>query len=214
MAYEFIDVSIGIYPGMVTWPSDPGVSVERVSDMAQGKSANVSALCMGSHTGTHIDPPLHFIPEGMPIDRIPPETLVGPAEVVDFTHVPADIGAADLEAAGLPQGVQRILFKTRNSQIWRRPDPEFTEDYVALAPDGARWVVEHKVKLVGIDFLSIERRGTPGHPTHVELLSNEVVIIEGLDLSGVEPGRYELVCLPMKLIGGDGGPSRAFLRRI
>lgn len=214
MEQGFVDVSLGIHPGMVTWPSDPGVSIERVSDIAQGKAANVSALCMGSHTGTHIDPPLHFIPDGGSIDQIPPERLVGPCVVADFTHVARDIGAGDLDSLELPTGVERILFKTRNSEIWRRPEPKFTEDYVALAPDGADWIVEHGIRLVGIDFLSIERRGTPGHPTHVTLLSAGVVIIEGLVLGHVEPGDYQLICLPMKLVGGDGGPSRALLRRL
>lgn len=214
MEDRFIDVSIGIHPGMITWPSDPGVSWERVSDIGKGKAANVSALQLGSHTGTHIDPPLHFIAGGCSIDEIAPERLVGPAVVVDFTHIPMDIGAADLEALKLPAGTERILFKTRNSQIWRQPQPEFTEDYVALAADGADWCVEHGIRLVGIDFLSIERRGTPGHPTHVKLLGAEVVIIEGLNLGDVDPGEYELMCLPLKLLGGDGGPSRALLRRL
>lgn len=212
--HEFIDVSLKIHPDMVTWPSDPCVSVERVSDIAKGKAANVSELHMGSHTGTHIDPPLHFIPGGASIDQIPLERLVGPAVVADFTHVATDIGAADLDSLNLPPGTKRILFKTRNSQIWHQARPEFTEDYVALSEDGADWCVEHGIRLVGIDFLSIERRGTPGHPTHVKLLSAGVVIIEGLVLGDIEPGDYELTCLPLKLLGGDGGPSRAMLRKL
>lgn len=210
----FIDISLPIYPGMVTWPSDPAVEMERVSDIGLGKPANVSALHMGSHTGTHIDPPLHFIPGGRSIDQISPELLVGPATVVDLRHVVRDIGAADLEAAGLPAGVERILLQTRNSELWREANPRFTEDYVALSPEGAQWIVEHRIKLVGIDYLSIERRGAPGHPTHVKLLSAGVVIIEGLVLGDVPAGRYRLICLPLKIAGGDGGPARALLKAL
>lgn len=205
------DVSIGIHPKMLTWPSDPGVSIAPASRISDGKAANVSELHCGTHTGTHIDPPLHFI-EGAPsVDRIPLDALVGPAVVADLTAVERDIGAAELDSLDLDPGVERLLFHTRNSEQWREESPEFTEDYVAVTADGARWLVDHGIRLVGIDYLSVEHRGSSGHPTHLTLLGAGVVIVEGLNLDGVPAGDYTLLCLPLKLVDGDGGPARALL---
>lgn len=196
---------------MLTWPSDPGVSIAPASRISAGKAANVSELHCGTHTGTHIDPPLHFI-EGAPsVDRIPLDALVGPAVVADLTAVEHDIGAAELESLNLEPGVERLLFHTRNSEQWREESPEFTEDYVAVTADGAQWLVDHGIRLVGIDYLSVEHRGSPGHPTHLTLLGAGVVIVEGLNLEGVPAGDYTLICLPLKLVDGDGGPARALL---
>ena len=214
MDSEYLDVSLSIGPKMLTWPSDPAVEILPASRISEGKSANVSELHLGSHTGTHIDPPLHFLPDGTPIDLIPPEAVIGPAVVADLRHVERDIGAAELESLELPPRVERILFKTRNSKLWSDPSPAFPESYVALTADGADWIVEREIRVVGTDFLSIEHRGTPGHPTHVKLLTAGVVIIEGLNLLDIEPGHYELTCLPLKIEGGDGGPSRAVLRKL
>jgi arylformamidase len=214
MESEYIDVSLNVSPTMLTWPSDPGVEVLPHSRIAEGKSANVSDVHLGSHTGTHIDPPLHFIAEGTPIDLVSLDALIGSAVVADMRHVERDIGHAELDALDLPPKVERILFKTRNSELWREESPAFPESYVALTADGADWMVENDIRLVGIDFLSIEHRGTPGHPTHMKLLGAGIVIVEGLNLLEVEPGNYHLTCLPLKLAGGDGGPSRAVLRRL
>lgn len=208
---RIIDISLGINPQMLTWPSDPGVSIEPASRIAQGKAANVSELHCGTHTGTHIDPPLHFIDGADSIDQIPTEALIGPAVVADLTGVEHSVGAAELEALDLEPGVQRLLMHTRNSQLWREDSPEFPESYVAVSPDGAQWMVDHGIRLVGTDFLSIEHRGSPGHPTHKTLLGAGVVIVEGLDLDEVPAGEYTLVCLPLKIVDGDGGPSRALL---
>lgn len=206
-----LDVSLPISPHMLTWPSDPGVSIEPASRISAGKAANVSELHCGTHTGTHIDPPLHFIADGTPIDRIPSEVLIGPAVVADLTGVRSTIGPEELESLDLAPGVERLLFHTRNSEFWRSESPAFTEDYVAVSADGARWLVDHGVRLVGIDYLSVEHRGTPGHPTHMTLLGAGVVIVEGLNLDRVAAGDYTLVCLPLRIAGGDGGPSRALL---
>ena len=211
---EYIDVTLSISPEMLTWPSDPGVEFLPASRISEGRAANVSELHLGSHTGTHIDPPLHFIEDGTPIDLVPLEALIGPAVVADMSHVDKDIGAAELDALELPPRAERILLKTKNSELWMQESPQFPESYVALASDGADWMVQHEVRLVGIDFLSIEHRGTTGHPTHMKLLGAGIVIVEGLNLLEVEPGNYELTCLPLKLTGGDGGPSRAVLRRL
>jgi arylformamidase len=205
------DISLGIHPKMLTWPSDPGVSIAPASRISAGKSANVSELHCGTHTGTHIDPPLHFI-EGAPsVDRLPLDALVGPAVVADLTAVEHDIGADELESLNLAPGLERLLFHTRNSEHWREESPEFTEDYVAVTAGGARWLVDHGVRLVGIDYLSVEHRGSTGHPTHLTLLGAGVVIVEGLNLDGVPAGDYTLLCLPLKLVDGDGGPARALL---
>jgi arylformamidase len=208
---QILDVSVGIHPGMLTWPSDPGVVVDPVSRVSRGDVASVSELHLGSHTGTHVDPPFHFIAEGGTVDRISPTALVGPAMVVDLTHVDGEVAALDLEAAGLEADCRRVLMKTRNSEIWSDPSPKFPASYVSLSAGGARWMVERRILLVGIDFLSIEKRGNPGHPTHLTLLGAGVVIVEGLNLSQVQPGEYTLVCLPLKIIDGDGAPARALL---
>ncbi|HEX2053212.1 MAG TPA: cyclase family protein [Actinomycetota bacterium] len=208
---KIIDISLGISPEMLTWPSDPGVRIDPWSRISAGKSANVSELHCGTHTGTHIDPPLHFLASGTPVDGISPEVLVGPAVVADMMSVERDIGPDELESLNLPSGVERLLFHTRNSEIWRDPSPRFTEDYVAVTAQGAEWLVERGIRLVGVDYLSVEHRGTPGHPTHVTLLGAGVVIVEGLNLDGVPAGTYTLICLPLKIVGGDGGPSRALL---
>lgn len=214
MDSDYIDVSLSIHRGMLTWPSDPGVEVLPASRISEGKACNVSELHLGSHTGTHVDPPLHFIAGGTPIDRIPPEVFIGPAVVADLVHVERDITAGEMDALGLPDDVERILFKTTNSELWREASPSFSESYVALTADGAEWMVAHGIRLVGIDFLSIEHRGTPGHPTHVTLLNAGIAIVEGLNLGDVEPGNYYFICLPLRLKDGDGGPSRALLKRL
>ncbi|MBI4728007.1 MAG: cyclase family protein [Acidobacteria bacterium] len=196
---------------MMVWPNDPPVSVEPAHRIARGDVANVSLLRLGSHTGTHVDPPCHFI-EGAPaVDAIPLDALVGPAVVADLRGVSGAIGPEDLERLALPEGTERLLFRTDNSEIWGRRPARFPDSYVALSPEGARWVLARGIRLVGTDFLSIERAGAPGHPVHVALLSAGIVILEGLDLSGVEPGSYTLLCLPLKVAGGDGAPARAVL---
>lgn len=209
---KIIDVSVGIGPDMITWPGDPTVHIEGTRRLSRGDSANVSKLEFGSHTGTHVDPPLHFLEGGAGVDRLPLDVLTGPAKVVDLTHVEDAISPADLDALELGAGVERLLFQTRNSEIWRGP-AVFPDHYVALSAEGAAWIVDHGVRLVGIDFLSIEKRKTPGHPTHNTLLRAGVVIIEGLNLSAVQPGDYGLVCLPLKIVDGDGAPARAVLMK-
>lgn len=206
-----IDVSLPIGGNLLTWPGDPPIQVQAASRISKGDSANVSQLSLGSHTGTHIDPPFHFIDEGKRIDEIPPEFFVGEAFVADLTDVEGAVGPERLEKINLPGETSRLLLKTRNSDIWSRLPTAFPEDYVHLNPEGAAWVVSARIRLIGTDFLSIERRGAPGHPTHVTLLEREVVIVEGLDLREAEEGMYQLICLPLRIEGGDGGPARALL---
>ncbi|HYZ10453.1 MAG TPA: cyclase family protein [Actinomycetota bacterium] len=205
-----IDVSLGVGPDLPTWPGDPGVEVVPTARLARGDQANVSELRMGSHTGTHVDPPVHFIDGEASIDALPLETLVGTAVVADLRGSEG-IGPAELDALDLRAGVERLLCRTDNSDRWASAVAEFPDDYVAITPDGARWIAERGLRLVGVDFLSVERDGPPDFPVHRTLLGAGVIVVEGLDLSKVEPGPYTLVCAPLKVIGGDGAPARALL---
>jgi arylformamidase len=207
---RIIDVSLGIGPDLPTWPGDPGVEVMPSSRLARGDQANVSELRLGSHTGTHVDPPAHFIDGEAAVDALPLETLVGPCTVADLRGAEA-IGPPELNALSLPDGTERLLCRTDNSDRWATAGGAFPEDYVAVSPDGAHWIVERGLRLVGVDFLSVERDGPPDFPVHHTLLGGGVVVVEGLDLSNVTPGPYTFVCAPLKIIGGDGAPARALL---
>lgn len=209
--HRILDISLPVGPDMLVWPGDPPVAVEATARIARGDTANVSELRLGSHTGTHVDPPAHFLDGEGTADELPLDALVGDAVVADLTGRAGPVGPDDLDGLQLPAGTARLLIKTDNSALWARRPLEFPDDYVALSAAGARWVVDHGIRLVGTDFLSIEERHAPGHPAHVTLLSARVVILEGLDLSAVAPGAYTLACLPLKLAGGDGAPARAVL---
>lgn len=206
----FYDVTVPLRPEMVTWPGEPGPEFRPLAQIARGDPANVTHVGFGSHTGTHIDAPVHFIPGAAGLDAIPLAVLIGPALVLDTGDIAA-IDAAWLEAAALPAGTERALFRTRNSQRDYLADSVFHRDFVHVAPDGARWLVERGLRLVGIDYLSIERFDADPHEVHVTLLAAGVVIVEGLDLRAVPAGKYLLACLPPKIPGGDGAPARAVL---
>ena len=199
-------------PDMTTWNKEPGPTITPLRRIAKGDTANVSTVAFGDHTGTHVDPPLHFIEGGGTVDRLPIDALVGPCMVVDYDRA-THVDEAWLAGAHLPTATERILFKTRNSELWRDPTAEFTRDFVTINASAARWCVAHGVKLVGIDYLSIEPQGPEkaGYPVHHTLLGAGVVIIEGLDMRDVTAGRYDLVCAPIKIAGGDGAPARVFL---
>jgi arylformamidase len=206
------DVSLVLSEDMVTWPGEPGPTFAPLRRIAKGDAANVSLVTFGNHTGTHVDPPIHFIEGANTVDKLPIDALVGPCRVLAFDG-PGHVSAAWLETAKVPVGTERLLFKTRNSERWRTPDARFDRDFVALDRTAARWCLDHAVRLVGIDYLSIEPQGPEkeGYPTHKTLLGAEVVIIEGLDLKDVSAGEYDLVCAPIKFAGGDGAPARVFL---
>lgn len=205
---QIFDISVPIYTGMVSYPGDPGAAIEPVSRIAQGDTANLSLLRMGSHTGTHVDAPHHFENGRTTIDRVPLEVLMGPARVVDLTGVDTLISRQNLEEAGSGRA-ERLLIKTANSRLWA--NPEFTTEYVSLADDAADFLVEEGVKLVGTDYLSIERFKSEEHYIHHRLLGAGVIILEGLDLIEIEAGEYDLACLPLKVMDGDGAPARAVL---
>ncbi len=202
------DVSVPLRPGMVTYAGEPGPRLDFHSLLARGDSANVSALSLGSHTGTHVDAPHHFLDGAATVEAMPPEALVGPARVIEYAGA-GHITAADLEAAALPDGVRRLLIKTANGRFWE--DDTFHADFIGLAPDAAPWLAERRFLLVGIDYLSIEQFRSPTHAVHKALLGAGVVILEGLDLRKVPPGQYFLVCAPLKVVGADGAPARVFL---
>ena len=203
---EILDVSIPIRTRMPIYPADAGVALRRIDAIADGAVANVSAVDLGAHTGTHVDAPDHFLDGAGGVDTVALEPLIGPAVVVDATAVDKTLDAAAVAAAGVPAGAERVLFRTRNSQLWEQE--EFNEDFVSFDASGARALLDAGVRLVGIDYLSI---GDPG--AHRALLGADVAVVEGLDLRAVEPGPYQLVCLPLKLVGSDGGPARAVLLR-
>jgi arylformamidase len=208
MAGEVIDISRALGPDTPVWPGDPPVTVEPVARVERGDVAAVSRLTLSTHAGTHVDPPAHFLPGGATVDILPLDVLVGPAVVVDLSGT-GPIDAARLAAAGLGDGdgdgdaSSRLLLRTGAAD--EDPAAEGT-----LTEDGARWLVERGVRLVGADTLSIEP-ATDRYPVHQILLGAGVVIVEGLDLFGVRPGRYQLACLPLRVAGGDGAPARAVL---
>ncbi len=209
---EIFDITLPVSPGQIVWPGDPKVELERVASMDEGAHANVSRLALSVHTGTHVDAPHHFLNDGRTVESLPLDVLVGPGLVVriqdDVELITADI----LAAAGIPDGSERLLFKTRNSKLWQAGARDFFPGFTSLPVEGADWLVEHGVRLVGIDYLSISPYKN-SEPTHRALLTAGIVILEGVDLSRVEPGRYDLYCLPLKLAGSDGAPARAILVR-
>jgi arylformamidase len=202
------DVSVPLRPGMPTYSGEPGPKLEHLKQIANGDSANVTALSLGSHTGTHVDAPHHFLDGGSTVEAMPPEALLGPALVIELPEE-RHITAADLEAAGVSEGTTRLLLKTRNSRFW--DDDEFHTGFVGLTGDAAQWVVDRGFALVGIDYLSIERFRSPEHEVHKILLGANVVILEGLNLRAVPPGAYTMACAPLKVVGADGAPARVFL---
>ena len=202
------DISVPVRPGMVIYHDNPGVEIELASAIADGATANVSRISMGVHTGTHIDGPLHFYEDGAGADSLPLQAMIGRAEIVGLPGIgDGPIGEDALRAAGIPPGTERLLLKTPNSELWSRPD--FTRDFVRLDGSGAAYALELGIRLIGIDYLSI---GDP--EAHRTLLGAGVVALEGLDLRGIEPGSYELLCLPVRLIDTDGAPARVLLRDI
>lgn len=206
---SWIDVSVPIVNGMLHWPDNPPVSLQRTHDIARGDTANVSALSLGVHTGTHLDAPLHFMADGADIGALDPRVGIGPARVVAITD-PESVRRAELEPLR-PESGERLLLKTRNSsRIWY--EEPFRRDFVYVRADAARYLAARGVTLVGVDYLSVGGFSIDGEATHRALLEAGIVIVEGLDLGGVDPGRYELVCLPLRLIGSDGSPARALRR--
>ncbi len=206
---HLIDITRPIYPGMPVWPGDPPVVEEPVSRIADGDSSNVTRFMLGSHTGTHIDAPWHFESGGATVESLPLEILCGDCRVVDLSDIRGLIAADDLSSGKFGPS-RRLLIRTRNSLAV--PDV-FHKDFVALSPDAADWIVGQGICLLGIDGPSVEEYGSSAFPVHHALLRAGVVIVEGLDLSGVTAGDYHLFCAPLKWSGADGAPVRVFLKK-
>ncbi len=204
------DISLPLSPNLPVWPGDPPLDLHLLESMEAGAHANVSGLSTGVHIGTHVDAPHHFLNDGRTVEGLSLEALVGPCYVAQLPDDIDGIDAEVLEGIPLAAGIERVLFGTRNSHLWGRGETQFKKDFVALSEDGAEWLVGRKIKLVGIDYLSIAPFGD-SEPVHNVLLKAGVVILEGLDLSRVLRGFYDLYCLPLKLVGAEGAPARAIL---
>jgi len=206
---DWIDVTLPVRNGMVHWPGDPEFHIERIHDQLKGDIATVSKFTMGAHTGTHMDAPLHFLKGGISIDRIPLEAVIGPARVIQIQDRVSirrgELEQHEIEARG------RVLFKTANSDhLWGKD--EFDENFIFIAQDAAEYLAERGVRTVGVDYLSVGGFRQDAVETHEALLGAGIWVVEGLDLSGIEPGLYEMICLPLKLIDAEGAPARAVLR--
>jgi len=208
---EWIDITVPMRTGMVHWPGDPEIRIDRVLDMGRGDSCNVSHMSLGTHTGTHMDPPLHYLADGPGLDEMPLSTSIGPARVIEIQD-PRSIKPYELLAADIEPN-ERVLFKTRNStRVWKTD--AFVEDFVSISIEAAEYLATTGVQLVGVDYLSVgPYQGDAGVSIHHRLLEAGIWLVEGLDLSRVQPGPYELVCLPLRIAHGDGSPARAVLRR-
>lgn len=208
---RWIDISVPLRNAMVHWPGDPPVNIKRVKDIQHGDTANLSMISMGAHSGTHIDAPLHFTQQGEGVDKMPLDTAVGRARVIEIRDSES-IKPEELLQHRIRRA-ERILFKTRNSSgVWQTN--KFVEDFVFISDEAARFLTKRGVRLVGVDYLSVGGFKQGGSYVHETLLGAGIWIIEGLDLSRVSPGKYDLICLPLKLDQADGAPARAILRPI
>jgi arylformamidase len=206
---DWLDISVPISERTPIFTGDPTFSRDLAQDLTRGDVCNLSRLDMGAHTGTHVDAPRHFIDGAPTTETLALDACMGDAWVVDATALTSTIRASDLDRLAIPSGETRLLFKTRNSDLWSRDG--FSSDFLAFGADAARWLVDRGVRLIAIDYLSIAPFGDPVD-THRAFLGAGVVVVEGTDLRAVEPGPYELLCLPLRLVGSDGAPARALLR--
>lgn len=206
----YIDISVPLHPDLPVWTGSHGIHISKLMAISKGDVANVSRLDMDIHSGTHIDAPLHFLAAGKTTAEIAVERFIGPCYVAEIKAV-ANIGAKELERAGIPDGTQRLLLKTDNSERWSDLSHPFFEDFSALSPEGAQWVADRGIDLIGIDYHSIQRFADPPD-VHIILLEREIIILEGLNLRQVAPGAYELICLPISIQGVEGASARAVLK--
>jgi arylformamidase len=203
------DVSVPLGPETPTYPGNTPFALEPMQRIAQGGHSNVSSIHMSAHGGTHVDAPRHYFDQGTTTETLALDLLIGPARVVSVTSE-RRVEADDL-ASFVQPGDQRILIRTSNSALWTSRD--FHADYVGVGATGAKFLVDRGIKLVGLDYVSVEKYHEPGTPAHHTLLAANVIIVEGLNLSAVEPGLYQMYCLPLKIVGSDGAPARVVLQR-
>jgi len=210
---KIYDVTVPVSENVPIYEGDPRVKIDSVRRIAGGDNANVSHLCLGAHTGTHVDAPNHFIDGTRRVEDLDIEKLIGSCRVIEVAD---SVMAIEPEHLVDLDGAERVLFKTRNSAFWNKPENGFRTDFTFISPDTARALANSGVKLVGIDYLSVEQFGSSDFATHIILLEKEIVILEGLDLRAVPAGEYELICLPLKYTGGDGdgAPARTILRSL
>ncbi len=206
---QIFDITMPLAPGMLTYPGNPPFEWEEYRSIGRGDSSNNSRFSMGSHVGTHVDAPRHYVRDGAGVESLDPDILLGPCRV--FRVEQKSLDAAVLSALDL-RGVRRALFATPSSR--ELSDARFNPDFAHVTEDGAEMLVEAGVRLVGVDYLSVDRYKAPGHPAHHTLLGAGVIVVEGVDLSRVEPGDYELICCPLLIPGAEAAPARVFLRSL
>jgi len=206
---KLIDVTVPLDAKLPTYPGNLPFSLEPTRRIASGGSSNVSGLHLSAHTGTHVDAPRHLFDGGPGTEALPLEMLLGRTRVIEVTSR-RGIGPDDLSPSDLSEDV-RVLIKTHNSRLWG--SPEFHQDYIGVTEAGARYLLDRGIKVLGVDYLSVEEYKKPGAPAHHVLLGGGTIVIEGLNLRDVEPGVYEMYCLPLRIVGGDGAPARVVLRQ-
>lgn len=204
------DISLTLSPSLPTWPGDPSLELDLFESMEEGSHVNVTKICTSVHVGTHVDAPHHFLNDGRTVEQLPLEVLTGPCYVAQLPDGIDAITAEVLDRTEITSDMKRVLFGTRNSHWWAKGETQFQTDFVAITEDGAEWLVKHGIQLVGVDYLSIAPYGD-SVPTHTVLLKAGVILVEGLNLSQVMRGFYDLYCLPLKIAGCDGAPARAIL---
>ncbi len=204
------DITLTISPSIPVWPGDTNVWLERVEKIENGDMDNLSQIKMGVHTGTHIDAPFHFVQDGIKIDELSLDTLIGPCQVIEVADEVDLITADVISKANISSNFPRILFKTRNSKHWLGENHGFDRNFVGISEDGATSLVKLGMKLVGMDYLSVAPFNS-SKPVHDILLEADLILLEGADLSNITPGIYTLICLPIKLGETEGAPARAIL---
>lgn len=205
-----LDISVTLHRDIPIWPNSPGFHWEWVRRIGPGVVSNNGVMRCDMHAGTHIDAPLHFVADGATVDMLDPARLIGPCEVVAI-DAQRFITAEHLESLHLPAETRRLLLKTRNSQFWAQHESTFQRDFAALNVEAAQWLVEHDIDLIGVDYHSVQHVGGDVR-IHQILLEKGLIIVESLNLSEIEPGSYELICLPLKILGAEAAPARALLR--
>lgn len=204
------DISLSISPELPVWPGDPAIVLEQVESMDRGAHANVTRLAMSAHTGTHVDAPHHFLNDHRTVDQLSLDILTGRCYVLDLSTLEGHITAEVLGKAEIPPKIERLLVKTKNSSRWQVGEKEFFTGFQAVTEDGAQWLVENGIKLIGVDYLSVAPY-KQSVPTHTLLFKAGIIVLEGVNLSAVKQGEYTLYCLPLKLLGSDGAPARVIL---
>ncbi len=206
----YYDISMTIDPDLPVREEDPFENILSATSVERGDIANVSRPEIGAHTGTHVDAPVRFLPGRKGVDRLCLDILIGPAYVVDLMNVVYEITAYDFERANIPKNVKRLLCKTSNSSFWSKSSSGFDSDFVGISLDGAHWLIDRGIELVGVDYLGVERFDSAAPIDHI-LLEKQIVVVEGLDLWDISAGEYTLICLPIKIKNSDGAPCRAVL---